>query len=324
MPYPSRVHSGAAAGARETSSTDPGRVPLSLSGTPTQTPCTSDALSAGEARAAAAAVFPRSKLTQLAEGQHSVVFTADQAGGVGPTSIVRVRRKPQQPFPWRFYRSLLAGGAPLVSLHGRPLEQNGYEFSAAEYLQPGPVAQGGYIRALIALHSRPSGPSVPPKWDWLERTSHELREARGVHGELLAGVFDQVKRDLRRAGMGRVSVLHGDPHGDNIGIAADGHPKWFDLDDLCVGPVAWDWSSAIFIARRFGDSRRDLDRLTSAAEQDCGSAAVLNQMVALRELNLLLAGFRLLGPEHHTEMMHRLRTLQDGDRDAPWALIDDL
>ena len=177
------------------------------------------------------------------------------------------------------------------------------------------------------MHSAPGERNCVPEWDWLERTANELREARGMQLEPLSEVFDRVKVRLGQVGTGRVSGLHGDPHPDNIGFASDGRAKLFDLDDLCVGPVAWDWSSVIFIARRFENRRWDPDHLAYAAQQDCGGpapSAVLDEMVTLRELDLLLTGFRVLGQRHHAQLMHRVRTLQDGDRDAPWALIDDL
>lgn len=288
-----------------------------------------DALDSETARAAAAAVFPGTELARVGEGHHSVVFGVNSETGasVEPWSVVRVRRRPAQRFPWYFYQSLLEGGAPLVPLLGRPLERNGYEFSTAEYLRPGLVSQESYVGLLTALHSSPAERSGVPEWRWLERTANDLKEARGVQVEPLSEVFDRIKCGLARVGTGRVSGLHGDPHPDNIGFAADGRAKWFDLDDICVGPVAWDWSSAIFIARRFENRRWDLDHLAYAAQQDCGgpaSDAVLDEMVALRELNLLLAGFRLLDQRHHAELLHRVRTLQEGDRDARWALIDDL
>lgn len=289
----------------------------------------SDALDSEAARAAAAGIFPGTELAWVGEGHHSVVFGVSPVTGahVEPSSVVRVRRHPPRPFPCYFYKSLLEGGAPLVRLLGRPLERSGYEVSTAEYLRPGLVSQESYVSLLTALHSAPAERSGVPEWDWLERTANDLRESRGVHVEPLSEVFDRVKCRLGRMGTGRVSGLHGDPHPDNIGFASDGRAKWFDLDDICVGPVAWDWSSAIFIARRFENHRGDLDHLVYAAQQDCGGPApdaVLDEMVTLRELNLLLAGFRLLDKPHHAELLHRVRTLQDGDRDARWALIDDL
>jgi aminoglycoside phosphotransferase (APT) family kinase protein len=51
-----------------------------------------------------------------------------------------------------------------------------------------------------------------------------------------------------------VQPLHGDAHIGNMLVPRGGEPLWSDLEDACMGPVAWDLACLRFHSSAFGDA----------------------------------------------------------------------
>jgi Ser/Thr protein kinase RdoA (MazF antagonist) len=96
---------------------------------------------------------------------------------------------------------------------------------------------------------------------------------------LLSETFLRLTDDLAQAG-GPGQVLHGDAGTSNL-MAADGQWVWFDFEDTCWGPVAWDLAATTASPR--------LDRSCILARYgDPVDAAQLHTCEQLRRLHLTI------------------------------------
>jgi hypothetical protein len=96
---------------------------------------------------------------------------------------------------------------------------------------------------------------------------------------VLSEAFTRLTEDLARAG-GQGQVLHGDAGLSNL-MAADCQWVWFDFEDTCWGPVAWDLAATTASPR--------LDRLRILASYgDPVDAAQLHTCEQLRRLHLTM------------------------------------
>jgi aminoglycoside phosphotransferase (APT) family kinase protein len=115
----------------------------------------------------------------------------------------------------------------------------------------GPPAMDEVGRSLAVLHralarvapaelAPPAAPLHPARGetDLLLRRLHELGVLDGDDEALLRAEHARVGEALAASPL-PVQPLHGDAHARNVLATADG-PLWFDFEDCCVGPVAWD------------------------------------------------------------------------------------
>jgi Ser/Thr protein kinase RdoA (MazF antagonist) len=146
---------------------------------------------------------------------------------------------------------------------------------------PDEAAIGSMLRDLhAALRSFPGSPPVlAPLCDipaFLARPQ-TLLDAADV--SILTETFSRLMADLAPAS-NPGQVLHGDAGVSNL-RAADGGWLWYDFEDTCWGPVAWD------VAATTASPRLDRSRIL-AAYGDLVDAAQLDTCEKLRRLNLTI------------------------------------
>jgi hypothetical protein len=109
-------------------------------------------------------------------------------------------------------------------------------------LEPLPRAREGTARLLDEL--KPAA--------WL--SSSDIESLRGSLHELVPLVFDSSRP---------AQALHGDAGIGNL-LRTDKGVLWNDLEDVCVGPVAWDVAGLVVSARARGQSRAFIEELLDA------------------------------------------------------------
>jgi Ser/Thr protein kinase RdoA (MazF antagonist) len=146
---------------------------------------------------------------------------------------------------------------------------------------PGEATIGSMLRDLHgALRSYPRPePVLAPLADiptFLARPQTLLTVA---DVSVLSETFTRLTEDLAQAdGLGQ--VLHGDAGLSNL-MAAAGHWVWFDFEDTCWGPVAWDLAATTASPRL--DRRRILTSYSDPVD-----AAQLHTCEQLRRLHLTM------------------------------------
>jgi hypothetical protein len=172
-----------------------------------------------------------------------------------PHDTARVRERPQE---WLAREVAVAGhaagrGAPVLApsplLAPGPVERDGAWMTfwtlaapaAPEACVPDAAGLGASLAALHAgLRDHPALDELPFLLGPLDevRSVAARLAADGIAGDRWAERADALEPVLRAAG-GPLQALHGDAHPGNVMF--DG-PRlvWFDLEDTCRGPVAWD------------------------------------------------------------------------------------
>jgi Ser/Thr protein kinase RdoA (MazF antagonist) len=177
--------------------------------------------------------------------------------------------------------------APSCEVPATVHQGDGHVMSFWTYLKlsraelPDEATIGSMLRDLhAALRSYPrSEPVLAPLADipaFLARPQTLLTVA---DVSVLSEAFTRLTEDLARAG-GQGQVLHGDAGLSNL-MAADCQWVWFDFEDTCWGPVAWDLAATTASPR--------LDRLRILASYgDPVDAAQLHTCEQLRRLHLTM------------------------------------
>ena len=132
---------------------------------------------------------------------------------------------------------------------------------------PGPGEIGRSLRALHAALADFPGELAPLSGirDWLERLLGELRPSP----ELTRPDIDRLRFQLETLTPAvfesslPAQALHGDASLSNLLRTARGL-VWNDLEDVCVGPVAWDVAGLVASARARGQSAEFVDDLLAA------------------------------------------------------------
>ncbi len=141
-----------------------------------------------------------------------------------------------------------------------------WEFVAHDAHAPPPEPRelGGSLRELHAALAEFPGDLAPLREirDWLERLLAELRPSPSLTREDIDCL--SVKLDALTPAVFESSLpaqaLHGDASMSNVLRTASGL-VWNDLEDVCVGPVAWDVCGLVASARARGQSPTYLEEL---------------------------------------------------------------
>jgi len=196
-----------------------------------------------------------------------------------PQDTAHVRAAPRE---WLAREVAVAGWA---ALRGGPV------VAPSPLLDPGPVEAGevwmtfwslaapagaaarvpdtaGLGASLHALHRALEGfpalaglPFLLGPLDEVRSVAARLAE-EGIAGDRWPERADELEPALRGGG-GPVQALHGDAHPGNVLLDGD-RLAWFDLEDACAGPVAWDL--ACLVDRVGEDALRGYPDAPSAAE----------------------------------------------------------
>lgn len=152
------------------------------------------------------------------------------------------------PMPWltrevAVAQFLAAAGAPIVPpwADPGPYLANGLEVSLWQWVhaEPGQVSQSafgelvGELHAALSLYEKDLPPLVGPLTDIA--TALTVSDDAVLHraaAELVPLALSWPRRPV-----------HGDAHPGNVLLTAEG-PRWTDFEDVCVGPVEWDFAPA--------------------------------------------------------------------------------
>jgi hypothetical protein len=132
---------------------------------------------------------------------------------------------------------------------------------------PEPRELGRSLRALHAALADFPGDLAPLSEirDWLERLLDELRPSPSLTREDLNWL--RFKLDALTPAVFESSLpaqaLHGDASMSNL-LRTESGLVWNDLEDVCVGPVAWDVCGLAASARAHGQSARLMEELLAA------------------------------------------------------------
>jgi len=243
---------------------------------------------AGEAAALAAA--------QAVAREHGVA--CDEAAGIAAGTNVLVHLRPEpvvarvmtgtallhdDPEQW-LAREVAVGAflaertdlvvPPSDVLPPGPHEQDGlwmtmWKFVAHDELAPVPDARelGRSLRGLHAeLADFPGDlPPLSAVRDWLAHLLAELRPTP----PLTQRDMDRLRFELAALTPAvfesslPAQALHGDASMSNL-LRTDGGLVWNDLEDVCVGPVAWDIAGLVASARAHGQSAKFTDEMLAA------------------------------------------------------------
>ena len=132
---------------------------------------------------------------------------------------------------------------------------------------PEPRELGRSLRALHEALAGFPGDLAPLSGirDWLERLLAELRPSPALTRRDL----DRLRRELDALTPAvfesslPAQPIHGDASLSNL-LRTDGGLVWNDLEDVCVGPVAWDVAGLVASARARGHGAESIDELLDA------------------------------------------------------------
>ncbi len=125
-------------------------------------------------------------------------------------------------------------------------------------------------RSLRGLHTALAGfpgdlPPLREVQDWLARLLAELRPSPALTQRDIDGL--RVDLDALTPAVFDSSLpaqaLHGDASMSNL-LRTDGGLVWNDLEDVCVGPVAWDVAGLVAAARARGQSAKFIEAFLAA------------------------------------------------------------
>lgn len=189
--------------------------------------------------------LPAGQPRVIAEG-YSVRVRLDPAPVVSRVfTLGQVLR--HEPGPWlqrevEVVQYLAALGAPVVPAWEQPGPYliHGLHISLWTWVdqQPGTIGQAEFGAMLRDLHQALAG--YPPPLPTLvgPLTDIETALALSDHEVLHRAAAELVP--LARSWPRR--PLHGDAHTGNVMITGSG-PRWIDFEDVCAGPVEWDFAS---------------------------------------------------------------------------------
>ncbi|MEV6280256.1 aminoglycoside phosphotransferase family protein [Nocardia sp. NPDC051832] len=118
-----------------------------------------------------------------------------------------------------------------------------------------------------------------------------------------------------------VGVVHGDPHTGNLLVRADGRIVLCDLDEVGIGPLAWDLVPQAVGAVRFG--RREFHReFVRAYGSDVRNRSCWPVLARIRELMMVTGVLPDLGnrPTVAAQFAHRFATLRAGQANSTWQV----
>ena len=132
---------------------------------------------------------------------------------------------------------------------------------------PEPRELGRSLRDLHAALADFTGELAPLSEirDWLERLLAELRPSPPLTQRDLDGLrfdLDALTPAVFESSL-PAQALHGDASLSNL-LRTDSGLVWNDLEDVCVGPVAWDLSGLVASARARGQSAKYIEELLAA------------------------------------------------------------
>ena len=129
---------------------------------------------------------------------------------------------------------------------------------------PEPRELGTSLRSLHAELAGFPGDLVPLSEirDWLERLINELRPSAGLTKadiDRLRSRLEEVTPAVFESSL-PVQALHGDASVSNL-LRTDSGLVWNDLEDVCVGPVAWDLAGLVTSAKEPEQSEKFTEEL---------------------------------------------------------------
>jgi hypothetical protein len=132
---------------------------------------------------------------------------------------------------------------------------------------PEPRQLGRSLRRLHGLLADFPGDLAPlsETRDWLERLLDTLRPSPSLTQEdidWLRAELDALTPAVFESSL-PTQALHGDASMSNLLRTASG-PVWIDLEDVCVGPVAWDVAGLVTSARARGENAKFIEELLAA------------------------------------------------------------
>jgi hypothetical protein len=132
---------------------------------------------------------------------------------------------------------------------------------------PEPRELGRSLRALHAALADFPGDLAPLSEvrDWLARLLAELRRSRVLTPQDIDWLRFQMQALTPTVFESTLpaQALHGDASMSNL-LRTDSRLVWNDLEDVCVGPVAWDLSGLVASARARGQSAKFIEELLAA------------------------------------------------------------
>jgi hypothetical protein len=184
----------------------------------------------------------------LHDSNHTVIHLA-------PAPVVaKVNTSPQPAPPVNevdVARFLVQRGAPVVPpaslVPPGPHMEDGLEVTFWQFCphknqEPAPEVHG---RSLRVLHDALAAyPAALPFWDSFGDVAGILEDDSALGAlvdsdrSFLRQRFLDVGSELARDEP-PMRVLHGEPHGKNLLLSADG-PRWIDFEAVCLGPQEWD------------------------------------------------------------------------------------
>src|SRR4051794_28327162 len=164
--------------------------------------------------------------------------------------------------------------APTDILPPGPHEQDGlwmtlWKFAPhdAQAPPPEPRQLGRSLRRLHAVLAEFPGDLAPlsETRDWLTRMLDELRPSPSLTRQDIEGLRSELGALTPAVFESSLpaQALHGDASMSNL-LRTESGPVWTDLEDVCVGPVAWDISGLVTSARARGQSAKFIAELLAA------------------------------------------------------------
>jgi aminoglycoside/choline kinase family phosphotransferase len=136
----------------------------------------------------------------------------------------------------------------------------------------------------------------------LERARRTLGDDRALAAlgaddrACLRRAYEQLLGELAGRDLGPARALHGEPHGGNLPLTAQG-PRWIDFESACEGPLEWDLA---FL---------DEDAVCAFASVDEDLLALLRGLNSARVATWCWLGARFPQMRWHAE--HHLRLVRE-------------
>jgi Phosphotransferase enzyme family len=163
---------------------------------------------------------------------------------------------------------------PSDTLPPGPHERDGYWMTLWKFVPhdahgppPEPRELGRSLRRLHAALADFTGDLAPlsDTRDWLKRLLAELRPSSSLTRrdiDWLSFKLDALSPAVFESTL-PVQALHGDASMSNV-LRTEGGLLWTDLEDVCLGPVAWDICGLVSSASSRGQSAAFIDELVAA------------------------------------------------------------
>jgi aminoglycoside phosphotransferase (APT) family kinase protein len=219
--------------------------------------------------------------------------------------------------------------APTIRLAGervQPIEIDGLLATVWSYLpprEPEPTATdlGPVLRD---FHHLAAPPQPMPRWDPVADARARLADAEALPDQDRRYLLDWCDRlhpqIAALTGAGPAGLVHGDAHAGNLLRSREGQVVFCDFDATCLGPWQVDLAPVAVGEVRFGRVGAH-QQLAAAYGYDVTADPAWPSIREARELKMVVAAVPLLAsaPGVAKEFRVRLRSIQDGDRDARWT-----